>query len=91
MARSVLRGLRCGAGWMWCRQLGRGFFVERVMRIELALSAWESDRNTPSVGLTWWFDCPQLAVADPWLPGLMARQWRGDLELLAVRTFTMTQ
>jgi hypothetical protein len=43
MARSVLRGLRRGAGWMWCRPLACGFLVERVTRIELALSAWEAD------------------------------------------------
>jgi len=31
----------------------RRFFVERVTSIELALSAWEPDRITPSEGLTW--------------------------------------
>ena len=55
------------------RPLACGFFVERVTRIELALSAWESDRITLSEGLTWWFDYPLLTVTDPWLPGLMAR------------------
>jgi hypothetical protein len=49
------------------------FVVERVTRIELALSAWEPDRITPLEGLTCWFDCPLLTVTDPWLPGLMAR------------------
>ena len=42
-------------------------------------SAWESDRTTPPEGLTCWFDCPLLTVTDPWSPGLMARQWPGDL------------
>ncbi len=28
---------------MWCRPLACGFLVERVTRIELALSAWEAD------------------------------------------------
>src|ERR1019366_6096702 len=56
------------------------FLVERVTRIELALSAWESDRTTPPGGLTWQFECPLLTVTDPWLPGLMVRQWPGDLE-----------
>jgi hypothetical protein len=59
------------------------FVVERVTRIELALSAWESDRTTPPGDLTCWFDCPLLTVIDPWSPGLMARQWPGDLECLA--------
>ena len=33
--------------------MSRRFFVERVTSIELALSAWEPDRITPSEGLTW--------------------------------------
>ena len=42
------------------------------------LSAWESDRNMPSEGLNW-RECSPMTVADPWSPGLMARQWPGDL------------
>jgi hypothetical protein len=64
---------------MWRRPLACGFVVERVTRIELALSAWESDRIASLEGLTWRFDCPCLPVTDPWFPGLMARQWPGDL------------
>jgi hypothetical protein len=73
MARSVLRGLRRGAGWRRCRPLACEFFVERVTRIELALSAWEPDRIHAIVGLIWPFDCPLVTVADPSLPALMAR------------------
>jgi hypothetical protein len=69
--------------------------VERVTRIELALSAWESDRTTPLAGLTWRYECPLVTLADPWLPGLMARQWPGDLasqgrsDLLLRRSFRL--
>jgi hypothetical protein len=54
------------------------FVVERVTRIELALSAWESDRIASPERLTWRFDCPLLTVIDPWSPVLMARQWPSD-------------
>ena len=60
MARAVLGGLRYGTGKGRSMPLTRCFFVERVTRIELALSAWESDRTTPPEGLTWRFDCPPL-------------------------------
>jgi hypothetical protein len=43
MARSVLWRFRVGAGWMWCMPLTWGSTLERVTRIELALSAWEAD------------------------------------------------
>ena len=49
--------------------------VERVTRIELAPSAWESDRSEPLTALTWGFDAPRVTVIDPATPGLMARQW----------------
>src|ERR1017187_3480657 len=48
-------------------------FVERVTRIELALSAWEADRLRPAAGLTCRFWWPVLAVVDPSSPWLMAR------------------
>ena len=51
------------------------FFLERVTRIELALSAWESDRSGPLTALTWASDAPLVTVMDPPAPGLMARQW----------------
>ena len=47
--------------------------------IEPALSAWESDRLGPLTALTWAFDAPLVTVMDPVTPGLMARQWPGDL------------
>jgi hypothetical protein len=53
-------------------------FVERVTRIELALSAWEAERSRLATGLTcrlWWSG---VTVADPSSPWLMARQWHGD-------------
>ena len=48
MARAVLGGLRYGTGKGRSMPLTRRFFVEwvtmeRVTRIELALSAWEAD------------------------------------------------
>jgi hypothetical protein len=44
--------------------------VERVTRIELALSAWESDRSGPLTALTWASDVPPVTVIDPVTPGL---------------------
>src|SRR5215831_18107252 len=53
--------------------------MERVTRIELALSAWESDRSKPLTALTWVLDAPLVTVMDPAAPGVMARQWPVDL------------
>jgi len=47
--------------------------VERVTRIELALSAWESVLSRRFCGLTCAAGCPPVTVTDPSLPGLMAR------------------
>ena len=47
--------------------------LERVTRIELALSAWESVRLRLLLGLTCGARCPRVTVRDPLLPGLMAR------------------
>jgi hypothetical protein len=48
-------------------------FMERVTRIELALSAWEAERlRLPGV-LTWRSWRPRVTVADPSSPWLMAR------------------
>ena len=49
--------------------------VERVTRIELALSAWEFDGLGPLTVLTWTSNVPLVTVIDPSIPGLMARQW----------------
>jgi len=47
--------------------------VERVTRIELALSAWEAQRlRLPGV-LTWRSWRPRVTVVDPSSPWLMAR------------------
>jgi hypothetical protein len=46
--------------------------VERVTRIELALSAWESDRSGRVTGLTWTSDVPRVTVIDPATPGSQA-------------------
>jgi hypothetical protein len=48
-------------------------FVERVTRIELALSAWESDRSGPLESLTSYGRAPPVPVTDPSLPWLIAR------------------
>jgi hypothetical protein len=55
-------------------ELGRRC-LERVTRIELALSAWESDRSGPLTVLTWGSDVPPVTIMDRVTPGLMARQW----------------
>jgi hypothetical protein len=57
----VITVLSCGDG------------VERVTRIELALSAWESVVSPQSAALTWTFGCPRVTVVARPLPGLMAR------------------
>jgi hypothetical protein len=43
-----------------------------VTGIELALSAWESDRSGPLTTLTWAVDAPLMTVMHPATPGLMA-------------------
>jgi hypothetical protein len=47
--------------------------LERVTRIELALSAWESVPSGLSCGLTCGAGCPRVTVRDPSSPELMAR------------------
>jgi hypothetical protein len=47
--------------------------MERVTRIELALSAWESDRSPPLRPMTSQDRAPPVPVTDPGLPGLIAR------------------
>jgi hypothetical protein len=47
--------------------------VERVTRIELALSAWEAERLLLLEALTSQVSWPPVAVAAPWFPWLMAR------------------
>jgi hypothetical protein len=49
-----------------------GFSGERVTGIELALSAWESDRSRPLTALTWASGVPLVTAMDPTIPGLMA-------------------
>ena len=51
----------------------RHFVLERVTRIELALSAWEVERSRPLVALTSQLRLPLVAVIDPSSPWLMAR------------------
>jgi len=46
--------------------------MERVTRIEPALSAWESERSRLLRGLTCVARCLEMTVANRWLPGLMA-------------------
>ena len=47
--------------------------MERVTRIELALSAWESDRSGPLTAVSWAAGTPRVTVMNPVAPGLMAR------------------
>ena len=79
MARRRLRGFY-GRGTRDQREpLTWDFTLERVTGIEPALSAWESDRLGPLTALTWALDAPLVTVMDSVTPGLMARQWPGDL------------
>ena len=65
MARAVLGGLRYGTGKVGSMPLTRRFFVERVTRIELALSAWETERLRLNRRLTSRSEWTGVAVADP--------------------------
>ena len=47
--------------------------LERVTRIELALSAWEAERLRLFDVLTWQIRCSVVTVVDPSSPRLMAR------------------
>jgi hypothetical protein len=47
--------------------------LERVTRIELALSAWEVERSRMIAALTWQLRCSLVTVATPSSPCLMAR------------------
>jgi hypothetical protein len=49
------------------------YVMERVTRIELALSAWEYERTRPSSCLSWHVGCPLVTAAPRPGPGLMAR------------------
>ncbi len=53
--------------------LSCGFVVERVTRIELALSARESDRSPPMKPLNSKLGRPVVAVVDRLSPWLIAR------------------
>ena len=71
MARGRLRGFHGPGARDQSEPLTWVFTLERVTRIELALSAWESDRSGPLTGLTGASDAPlALAIhAGPWLTG----------------------
>jgi len=49
------------------------YVVERVTRIELALSAWEAEPSCLVTGPTWQLCWSGVTVADPSLPWLVAR------------------
>jgi hypothetical protein len=49
--------------------------VERVTRIELALSAWEAERLRLLRALTWQFRWSGVAVVDPSSPWLMGTEY----------------
>jgi hypothetical protein len=66
-------GLWCGAGWIWCRTLAWRFLVERVTRIELALSAWELDRSGYVCCVTCMGVSPRVTAMDPYCLGVIAR------------------
>jgi hypothetical protein len=68
----VRKGPAAGGRLIWCRSLTWGFVVERVTRIELALSAWEADvlplnytRTRPSVQL--WLGSVFLTRRPVWI------------------------
>jgi hypothetical protein len=49
------------------------FGLERVTRIELALSAWEVQRSAPLCCVTCVAASPSVTVTAPFDPGLIAR------------------
>jgi hypothetical protein len=53
------------AGGFGVAPLTRGFRLERVTRIELALSAWEVDRSRLPAALTWQSGRSYVTVAAP--------------------------
>jgi len=71
------------AGWSPARQALTWSFVERVTRIELALSAWEAQRLRLPGALTRRPWRSQVTLADPSSPWLMTLnrksvgQWAG--------------
>jgi len=75
MARKISNRLETVTGPQTGCPLTWPFTLERVTRIELALSAWESDRSGPLTALSWAVDAPLVTVIDRATPGLMARQW----------------
>ena len=70
--------------------LAWAFVVERVTRIELALSAWEAERLRLLGALTWQSCCSRVTVVDPsspWLTGpLMARRPHAELRRVRWRS-----
>src|SRR5215831_31490 len=79
MARGPTERLERSRPRLETHPLTWAFTWERVTRIELALSAWESDRSKPLTALTWVLDAPLVTVMNPAAPGVMARQWPVDL------------
>jgi len=53
--------------------VARRLSAERVTRIELALSAWESGETLMSVAMSCAYRCPRVTVIARRSPGLMAR------------------
>jgi hypothetical protein len=62
MARKIIRVLRANSRQTQSNRLTCINGVERVTRIELELSAWESERNRPSWRLTCQLVCPVMAA-----------------------------
>ncbi len=62
------------------------FAMERVTRIELALSTWESVVSAQLEALSCAFGYPRVTLIAQGSPTLMASQWRGDLVNRQVRS-----
>jgi hypothetical protein len=75
MARTVANDPRLGRHGLAENPLTCAFRLERVTRIEPALSAWESAPSRLLCGLTCGAGCPRATVRGPVVTGV---KWHGD-------------
>ncbi len=76
MARKIIQRPGANSWQIQGNCLTCAYEVERVTRIELALSAWEAERSRLLRALTCRFRWSGVAVIDPSSPWLMARRPR---------------
>ncbi len=73
MARKIIDRLPVTKPLLGIMTPACGYIVERVTRIELALSAWEAERLRLLGALSWRSWQSGVTVVDPSSPWLMAR------------------